>query len=164
MIIFICFIGCEAAGPKPPIELPFAVHKAGATVTTEVRIVEARTYPFCLKFMYEEKNFVDEERVHKLVGGHQKNKHGKLVEPGIPIPLKITVSAIESSGEKILSEEEFLAMGQLGHGINYYDRRIGRVYLPKGLCRVKVLCQKDIRELANTKVFLGIYLRESGKI
>ncbi|PKP16724.1 MAG: hypothetical protein CVU07_05970, partial [Bacteroidetes bacterium HGW-Bacteroidetes-23] len=46
------FTGCEAAEPKPPIELPFKVYKAGATVTTELWIVKKgiHQYLFSLEF------------------------------------------------------------------------------------------------------------------
>jgi len=160
--IFFCFVGCEAAGPRPPIELPFAVHQAGAAVSTELRIVKDREYPLYLKFMYNQKEHADQERVRKLIGSGRHTADGIFVEPGIPIPLKITVSIIESSGERILLEKEVLTKGETGHGVNYFDRKIGYIHLPQGLCRVKVQCSKDNPELVDTKVILGIYLLERG--
>ena len=44
--MFICLTACEAAGPKPPIELPFAIHKAGTTVSTEMTVKKAHHYWF----------------------------------------------------------------------------------------------------------------------
>ena len=165
MVMLFCFVGCVAAGPRPPIELPFAVHQAGAMVSTELRIVEGRKYPFELKFMYNEKDKADQERVRKLVGSWGVNKvTGKSIEPGIQIPLKITIHVIESSGERIFLEKEILVGDVHAHGINYFTRNIDRIQFPPGLYRVTVQSLKDIPELVNTKVILGIYLRQSGKI
>lgn len=165
MTIFFCFTGCVAAGPRPPIELPFAVHQAGAAVSTELRIVEERSYPFHLKFMFNEKDRADQERVRKLVGYHQKDRNGKFTEPGIQIPLKITINIIDSSGERLFLEREVLTMGMDGGpAINFFDREIDFIQLPPGLYRVMVQSLKDITELVNTKVILGIYLRQSGKL
>ena len=160
-----CLIGCATFGsigvPRPPIELPLAFDKANPMVSTELYIPKDREFPFYLKFMYDEKDFADQERVRQLVGGGGKNIYtGKLTDPGIPIPLKITVIISESSGEKILLEKAFITMGESGHGINFFDRRIGYIHLPQGLYHVKVQCLKAIPELANTEVFLGIYLNE----
>ncbi len=169
MAAFLCLIGCATLGsigvPRPPIELPFVFDKANPMVSTDLYIAKDREFFFCLKYMYDGKDFADQERVRKLVGGGGENIYtGKLTDPGIPIPLKITVSSIESSGEKILLEKEFLTMGEDGHGINYFKRRIGYIHLPQGLCHVKVRCLKAIPELANTKINFGIYLRERGKV
>jgi hypothetical protein len=163
IVVIACFAGCVAAGPRPPIELPFAVHQAGATVSTELHITKDREFPFYLKFIYNQKDSADQERVRKLVGSGRHTIDGIYID-GIPILLKITVSIIDSSGERILLEKEFLTMGQTGHGINYFDRKIGYMHLPQGRCRVKVQCLKVIPELSDTKVILGIYLSERGKV
>jgi hypothetical protein len=158
MMMVACFTGC-VAGPKPPIELPFAVHQAGATVSTELWIVDKYKYPFVLRFEYKEKDKADQERVRKLVGSGGKNKWtGKIIDPGIPIPLKLTISIIESSGERTLLEKDVLALGEDAHGINYFERDIDRnqIKIPPGLYRVTVQSLKDIPELANTKVFFVI--------
>ena len=161
--MLVSIAGCTAAGPRPPIKLPFAVHQAGATVLTELRIVEERRYPFSLKFMYNEKDKADQERVRKLVGGHEKDKHGKLLEPGIPIPLKLTIDVIDSSGERTLLEKDVLAFGEYCHGINFFDRDYDLIQLSPGLYRVTVQSLKDIPELADTKVIFCIYPRLRGK-
>jgi hypothetical protein len=143
MMMVACFTGC-VAGPKPPIELPFAVHQAGATVSTELWIVDKYKYPFVLRFEYKEKDKADQERVRKLVGSGGKNKWtGKIIDPGIPIPLL---------------EKDVLALGEDAHGINYFERDIDRnqIKIPPGLYRVTVQSLKDIPELANTKVFFVI--------
>jgi hypothetical protein len=164
MIMFVCFTGCQAAGPRPPIELPFAVHQAGATVSTKLRILEVRSYPFALLFMFKENDKADRERVRKLVGYSEKNiVTGKYAEPGIPITLKLTISIIESSGEKIFLEKEFLIEGESGYSANYFERKIDFIRLSSGLYRVTVKTLKDVPELANTKVSLGIYPRQRGK-
>jgi hypothetical protein len=165
MTMLVCFAGCFAAGPRPPIKLFFAVHQSGATVSTELRVVEKHKYPFFLVFMFNEKDRADQERVRKLIGSGGKNKlTGKLVDPGIPIPLKITINVIDSSGERLFLEKEVLTMGMdSGPAINFFDRKVDLIELLPGLYRVTVQSLKDIPELMNTKVILCIYARQRCK-
>lgn len=152
-------VGCYASGPRPPIELPFAVHQASATVSTELRIVDNYTYPYVLRFVYEEKNYADRERVRKLVGSGARNRlTGEFKEPGIQIPLKITVNVIDSSGERTFLEKEILTGGLDSFNSKYYERDIDRnqIRIPPGLYRVTVQSLKNIPELANTKVIFII--------
>ena len=165
MIVVACFVGCAAAGPKPPIELPFAVHKAGATVSTELRIPEKGpfVYQFALKFMHNDGDRADRmrdrERVRKLLGSGGKNKWtGKLVDPGIPISIKITLSEIDSLGEHIFLEKEFSTAGIDANGSNYFKREIGLRELKRspGLYRVTVKNLKGVPELEGTRVLFII--------
>jgi hypothetical protein len=151
--------------PTPPFQLPFAIHQAGAIVSTKLWAKEKHEYPLFLVFMFNENDRADTERVRKLVGSGGYNKFtGKLVDPGIQIPLKITVNLIDSSGERLYLEKEVLTMGKSsGPSINFFDRKVGYIELLPGLYRVTVQSLKDIPELMDTKVILGIYLRERGK-
>lgn len=165
--MFICFTACEAAGPKPPIELPFAVHKAGATVSTELRIPKRGpfVYYFVLKFMHKKGDYADRERVRSILGSWSINKiTGKPVNPGIQIPLKIALSVIDSSGEHIFMEKEVSTEGIDAHGVNYFIRQIDlhEVSGSPGLYRVSVRCLKDIPELKDVKVFFAIYYPREG--
>ncbi len=156
---FFCFTACEASGPKPPIRLPFAVHKTGATISTEVRITKhgAYRYPFFLIFPFKD----NEERKHirKLVGSGAHNYYGKYVEPGIPIHLKITISKIDSSGEHILSEKEVSTVGIQSMDPNHFAREIEqhKFKMSPGLYRVTVENLKGIPEFADIKVIFVIY-------
>ncbi|MDA8124878.1 MAG: DUF5625 family protein [Deltaproteobacteria bacterium] len=163
MVLFAGITGCRAAGPRPPIELPFAIHQAGASVSTELRIVKEQNYPFMLNFMFEENDNADRERVRKLIGYHGKDRQGHFIEPGIQIPLKITINVIDSVGERLFFEKEVLTMGMHGYGASHFTRKIDSIKLVPGLYRVTVQSLNDVPELVNTIVNLGVYLRESGK-
>ncbi|MDA8124875.1 MAG: DUF5625 family protein [Deltaproteobacteria bacterium] len=165
MIILACLAGCRAAGPRPPIELPFVIHQAGTSVSTELRILEEREYPFMLKFMFRANDKADHERVRKLVGEYQKDRQGYFMKPGIQTPLKVTINVIDSSGERLFLEKEYMTMGMYsGPAANFYDRKIDFIKLTPGLYRVTVQSLKSTPELMNTEVILGIYSRQHGKI
>jgi hypothetical protein len=160
--------GCEGSGkqkePTLPIKLPFAVHKAAATVSTELRIIEKREYPFFLIFMFNPQDRADEKRVRKLVGGLSINNFtGRNADPGIPISLKIVISTIDTSGERLLLEKEVVTEGSISYGSNSFDRLIGLIELAPGLYRVTVQSLKDIPELSGTEVILDISQRLRSK-
>ena len=158
MTMIACFTGCATTGPRPPIRLPFAVHQTGATVSSEVRIVKhgAYRYPFFLIFPF--KGNEERERIRKLLGSSRHTNDGKYVEPGIPINLKITISIIEPSGERILSEQEVSAVGIQTTSVSGFMREIEqhKFRMPPGLYRVTVENLKGIPEFADIKVVFVI--------
>lgn len=158
--LFVCFTGCEAAEPKPPIELPFKVYKAGATVTTELWIVKKgiHQYLFSLEFEYNRKD--KSENIWKLVGSWEKNEEtGKSVKPGITIPLKIKIETKDSNslGGRPILEKEIL-LGELGGcSEKYCSRTIGNYSLAPGHYNITIQSLHDIKELANTNVIFTIH-------
>jgi hypothetical protein len=156
--MLVCFTACEAAGPKPPIELPFEVYKAGATVTTELWIVKKgiHQYLFGLEFEYNKKD--KSENIWKLVGSWEKDEEtGKSVKPGIMIPLKIKIKNSNSLGGKPIFEKEIL-LGELdGCSEKYCSRTIGNYPLTPGHYNITIQSLRDIPELANTNVIFTIH-------
>jgi hypothetical protein len=159
--ILCCLTSCqEPSGPKPPIELPFAVHQAGATVSTELRIVDGRNYPLNLIFKINENDKEDRARLRKLVGGSGIIRAtGEPVEPGIPIPLRLTITNIDPSGERPFLDREML-VGMLSSGSrDQFVRHIAQINFSPGLYRVSVKSLKNIPELASTKIIFAVHLR-----
>ncbi|MHB8137538.1 MAG: DUF5625 family protein [Smithellaceae bacterium] len=155
--ILVCFTACEAAAPKPPIKFPFSVHKEGATVTTEMQVKKAHHYWFELTFLHNKADDeAERERLRKLVGSWEKNKDGESREPGIQIPLKITVSVMDSSGVRNVYEKELLVGSVWSGGVGGWSRAIGAIEIPAGQCRITVQSMKDIPELSNREVVLEI--------
>lgn len=162
--IFICLTACEAAGPTPPIELPFAVHKAGATVSTEMTVKEAHRYWFELIFLHNKADDeAERERLEKVIGGWGRDKEGKRIKPGMQIPLKISINVIEQSREHTVFEKEMFLGDLWAGGYHGYCREIGYIEIPAGRCRITVQSMKDIPELANSKVILAIRYQSQGK-
>ena len=162
--MFICFTACEASGPEPTTTFPFAVHKEGATVTTEMKIKKAHHYWFELTFLHNKADDdAERERVKKLVGSWQKNHDGESMEPGISIPIKITVSVIDSSGVRNVFEKELLVGSVWSGGVGGWSRAIGSIEIPAGQCRIIVQSLKDIPELANREVVLEIRYSKQAK-
>ena len=175
MVVLFCFMACAGGepGPKPPIELPFAVHQEGATVSTEVRIVkkfpyelsiafpwivksEPGSYQFMLTFPFS--NNEERDRVEKVIGGSGWNtRTGNLTDPGVPIQVKVTVRIIEPAGERILEEREVTTKGIQAGNPEHLKRRIGFFKLLPGLYRVTVTNLKGAPEFKNIRVLLGIY-------
>lgn len=155
--ILVCLTACEEEGPKPPTKFPFPVHKEGATVTTEMKIKKAHHYWFELTFLHNKADDdAERERLKKLVGSWQKNHEGESMEPGIPIPIKITVSVIDSSGVRNVFEKELLVGSVWSGGVGGWNRAIGAIEIPAGYSRITVQSMKDIPELANREVVLEI--------
>jgi len=171
MVMLIFFMGCTSTLPEEPwisIELPFAVHKAGSTVSTDLRINESNRnketdhYPFDLKFMFRKGDEQDRARVRKLAGGGG-TINGQPAEPGIPILLKITIHAINTSSENPFLEKEILTKATWSEDIDSFCRKIDFIHLPLGFYHITVTSLKDIPELTGTEIKLYIHQRYRGK-
>lgn len=161
-IFMLAFLSClsacaKAVGPpQPPIKLSFEVQKAGNRVETEMRIVERKQYSFRLKFLYKDNDEGDRVRVKKLVGEDGQFKSG---DPGIPTPLRFKISAIDSTGEKPMLEQEITEMRLTSWGSGSYDKIFAFVTLNPGHYRVSVESLKDAPELVGTTVAFMIGFR-----
>jgi hypothetical protein len=165
LIIFLCILACakedeNGLPPKPPIEIPFEVHKAGAKVETEMQTVENQSYYiFNLKFKYNEDKQGEWERVYALTGGTGKDKHGRAIEPGVPIHLRLKINSIETEGEKTIFEKEINDPQELrltSWGKSYFSKQIAGVKMKPGRYSVSLESLKDVPDLIGTLVFLEI--------
>jgi len=155
-ILLLCIAGCESS--NLPIELPFAAHKVGTSVSTELRIITDQKYYFSLMFMFNENDAKDRARVKKQAGeGGIYTLTGESITPGIPIPLKLKITTVDSSGERLFLEKQVCKGILSAEGSNHYIRDIDLIYLPQGRYRVSVQTLKDIPELADTKVVFMIH-------
>lgn len=164
LILLPCCSACarDAQPPKPPIVLPFAVQKAGNKVETEMRIVEHREYIFSLRFSYKKSDQTDRARVKKLVGDDYQDKNGN---PGIPTPLKLKISAIEPTGERIIVDKEVLELRLRSWGGEFFDKHIDYIKLLPGNYRVSVESLQDAPELVGIPTALRIgYMAKSTPI
>ncbi|MHB8138021.1 MAG: DUF5625 family protein [Smithellaceae bacterium] len=160
----ICFTACNAASPELPIKLPFEVHKAGAVVMSDLHVKKTHSYWFDLTFLHNASDDeAEQERVKKLVGSAMKNKEGKQIEPGIAIPIKITINVMDTSGVRNVVEKELLVGEMFAGGAGGYRREIGYIKIPAGKCRITFQSMKDIPELANRKIILGIRYQARAK-
>lgn len=169
IVLLFCISGCAAPtrysmAPEPPVTLPFAVHKAGATVSTDLRITKnlpnggPYAYISTLHFKFKKNDGIDQERVRRLIW--KRHEFGKTLYPTVEsIPLIFKVSAIDpSGGETIISEKNIYLGDESGHGGTYFSRYVGKsIRLYAGLYRVTIQSLRDIPELAETFVTFGIY-------
>ena len=137
--------------PRPPIALPFMVQVEGSKIQTELQVVEHREYIFSLEFKFKENDAADRARVKKLVGEDGQDKNG---DPGIPTPLKLTINAIDTTGEKPILEREFSELRLRSWGGDSFDKHIAYVTLQPGRYRISALSLKGAPELVGTPVAL----------
>jgi hypothetical protein len=151
-------VACDSTKqiPKPPLVLPFVVQLAGNKVETELQVHEHRSYIFYLQLGFVEKDPEDRERVKKLAGDYERNKEGKLLKPGVAVPLRLKISVIDSFPEKTLLEREILEEEMWAYGADNFKKQIAIVPLKPGHYRVSLESLKDAPELVGTPIAFGI--------
>ena len=145
-----------AACANTPSSVPFAVQKAGNKIEIEYRAVEHRFYLLDLRLMYKEGDQEDRERVSKLAGRYEKDPNGKLIQPGVPILLKLRIDAIDDSGVRPMLEREISDLRTTSYGSDSFDKRIATVPLKPGRYRISVESLRDVPELFGTPAIFRI--------
>lgn len=150
--------------PKPPLFVPFEAQKAGSIFTTELRVVEHRGYKFALLLKTKKgASMEDARRLMELAGKFGRDKSGKqpwggkLLWPGISIPLKLKVSIIDASGERAIYDKEIHEEEVVGGGSMGIEKLIDTIELKSGHYRISIQSLKDIPELAENPINFGIY-------
>ena len=153
-------LGLTSAPRVPPITLPFPLHKAGARIETDIRIVEDRSYRFVLMFMF--KTPEERKRISELVGGSYitTDLKGRPVRPGVTVPIHLTVRAIRNGKpDELLRDERYLTEGSEGFSANAYYRFFASIGLEPGLYRATAETLQDVPEFADVESNFHIYSR-----
>jgi len=151
--------------PKPPFFVLFEAQKAGSVLTTELRVVEHRRYMFTLELGVNKGTTTEEtmengRRLMDLAGGNARDINGKPLSYGISIPLRLKVSVIKSSGERIIYGKEIYKEEMIGGGSGRgFTKLIDYIELKPGLYKIDIQSMKDIPELAENPITFGIYGR-----
>ena len=149
--------------PKPPIEFPFAVEKAGSKIETELRITEKNIYSFDLRFMYKEDDQTDRARVRKLTGDDGTDKTGKLIDPGAFILLNLKIYRLEAQRESLVIVKESSEQPLYSWGGDSFNKTILDIPLDIGHYRIRIENLKDAPELVGTKINFQIARAYLGK-
>jgi Domain of unknown function (DUF5625) len=148
----------DARPPSPPFFVSFEAQKAGSTFATELRVVEHRSYIFSLPLVAKKGETIAEARqINELAGSDARYKDGTPVSYGIPIPLKLKVSVIESSGDRTIYDREIHEMKKIGAARFGFEKLIDYIELKPGLYRINIQSLKDIPELVESPITFGIY-------
>ena len=149
--------GLAASGPRrPAFIVPFAVQRQGSRFATELEVTEAKTYTLTLRLGFKENDPADRKRVRALAGGGGRDKNGNLLEPGLEIPVRLTIVGIKPSAEKPLLEKTYLVKEQQGFTASSFSQLIDQVHMQPGIYRMSVESVQDIPELEGVPVSFAI--------
>lgn len=137
----------DAQIPKPPITMPFAVHKAGNIIDFEMQVVEEMGYFFALEFLFKDQE--DRARVKKFMGESGEHKDG---DPGVSTPLRLAIYIVDASGEHLVLEHEIEQLRLTSWGSNFFDKIFALIRLTPGRYRIHLESLKDAPEFRGTSV------------
>ncbi|GEM_PF-2407809 len=161
-------VGCATAPLYPA--MPFAVHRAGATMVQEVKLDYDVYYAFDL-LLYFNKDTAD--RVHKLAGSgrFREDETGKPIyfNDGVPIYLELKIIGLDEAVKGFYFEDKLFSgalesagpdphspyVPNSGKGVFY--RMIKTMRLKPGLYRITLKSLRDIPELEGTPVAFWLH-------
>lgn len=140
---------------KPPVIVPISLRESGDVLTRAIAVAGHHVYYFSLRFYFKENDEIDRERVNGLIGGHEIDKDGKPLKPGIPTPVWLGVYALDAGREiEIFTKEVDPILTSWG-GDNF-TKQIGFIELKPGKYVVRLRSLRASPEFNETPVALGI--------
>lgn len=140
---------------KPPAIIPISLNKSGAVLNQKILIVDHNVYYFTLRFSFTEKDQVDRARVANLVGGHELDKRGNVIRPGIPTPVKLSIYKVNGNKEiEIFTRQIDPVLTSWGG--DSLKKQIGFSELRPGHYVVRLNLLRSAPEFDQTPINLGI--------
>ena len=140
---------------KPPLQVPFAAERNGSKVEVDLVVSEYRSYEFRLRFPYKEDGETDFLRVRKLTGSSEKTRVGKLVDPGVPLRIRLEVAGRDSSNAR-LHYEKISEPTLASYGGGYVTKIIDSVNLKPGHYLVSAESLLDASEFNGAGIQFGV--------
>lgn len=155
VMVAMSVLGYESKEARPPIILPISLKQSGNIVDAKISIVDHHVYYFSLRFSYRENDQADRARVKRLVGSHEVKRDGKPLNPGVSVPVCISVSLIENSKETEIFSKEIDPILTSWGGDNF-KKQIGFTELKPGSYVVRVALLQSAPDFEGTPVSFGI--------
>lgn len=137
----------QVGAPIPSVSFPLDVSRASTELDVLVKITHTRFYKFELTF--RPASVSDMQPLRKITGDGSRWPDGKYSEPGIAIPIRVTVA---DEGHPPFYDRTIDTQGRSSWGYMEIARRAGGTGLRPGLYRFKVTTLEDIPELKDVKV------------
>jgi len=138
--------------PRPAVSFPFKVSEAFETLDVPIRVDEV-TKRFFFNLVFRSAKPSDIKRVSKLAGGSGRYNDGRYGEPGVIVPLSLTILRPDGS---IFFENTFQVQGSGSFGYMWIFRNIVAITFPPGEYRVKVRTLAPNPLLLDVDTELGI--------
>lgn len=137
---------------NPPLDIPIDTQTAGSRVDVAFRVPEYRAFEFGVKLRFREGDDKDRQRVLKLAGDPRRDQAGKLIAPGISIPLRVRLVSLNPSDLEQAYEREYAEQQRSGVSDTDVYSEIATFRLKPGPYRITVENVKVVREIQDTPV------------
>ena len=136
--------------------VPFDTQSAGFKVDTTVQVTDYNAYEFGFKLGFREGDEADRKRVLKLAGDPRRDKAGKLIGPGVSVPVRLRISSVNPSDLEHTFEKEFVEVQRTAVSDTHTYSSITEIRLKRGVYRISIENLKAVHELKGTPVSLYV--------
>ena len=78
----------------------------GVVARFDIRVKEHEIYNFGIRFRYPENDQAERARIRKIIGGHELDWNGQPREPGVPTPVRITITSKAGGSNPVVYRKE----------------------------------------------------------
>lgn len=150
-------MGLSAQGDylTPPLITPIYLNEAGKNFDATIQVVDHNIYYFNLRFSFRKDDPSDRARVRSLTGGHEVDKAGKPLFPGVPTPVLLKVHRVTGTEETEIYAKEIDPILSSWGGDNF-KKQIAYTELKPGIYKIQLRILKAAPEFSDTAVAFTI--------
>lgn len=141
--------------PEPSSE-PIKLGEAGVVADFKFEVRKHFIYRYSIRFSFPEHNQSERARIRQLLGGHEVDKTGRPLEPGIPMPINLTIYSVCKDGAEIevYSKDTDPVLTSWGSG--KFKKDIGASILIPGAHRARITNRRASPEFSSVPIAFEI--------
>lgn len=139
-----------------PSSVQIKLSEMGVVADFKFEVKKHFIYSFDIRFRYPEDDQVERARVRKLLGDHGIDASGKPVNPGVPTPVRLDISAVCKGGKEVVFYSLDADPVLTSWGGGNFGRFIGNSVLVPGKYRVRLFNKRASPEFAFIPIDLEI--------
>lgn len=144
--------------PPAYVNLPFQAGVKGTVLETQFRVLTTASYTFYLKLYFRATDEQDRTRIENLAGDGSRDRNGRSVNTGLPIPVRLSVGRFsDGSGEWSVLSEVFTNHDLGDYNTTYYSKIIDGLRLDPGVYKMRIEALQDIAELNGVQVHFDMH-------
>jgi hypothetical protein len=143
--------------PEPNV-VKINLSKDGTIADFRFQVKKHFPHWFRMRFWFSENDQAERARIRELLGGHEVDKSGNPLDPGIatPVNLKIFAECAEDMEVEVYSQDIDPILTSWGMG--HFGKNIGHHVLTPGTYRAQLINKQAAQELSSIRTTFEIFM------
>ncbi len=154
LIVFLAAAGVNAyamsaiftRSPEPSSQ-PIKLSDTGVVADFKFNVRKHYVYAYSMSFHYPKNDQSERTRVQKILGGHEIDKNGKPIEPGVSTPINLTIFKICKNGKEVEIYSKDFDPILTSWGDTSFEKNLDSHVMVPGIYRARITNRRASTEL-----------------